>query len=348
MYVRSSFRRVGMLISDIATVASVLVVCCIVSTAHGSTMSCRAELNLEAALTPGKADFVIFVDQSYSMGNEAKYVNDNLNAFVNFVTAAGVDARIIMIAGSSRGVRVCIKPPLGRGNFAPGVCTSIPGTTFTPAARSNPPQYVELDHLIGSNDGLFWVVNSYCGYAGRVSCGDCGTVACAGGNMALTRRRAPGTPLQDGSKWSLPGEKTTLRTDAVLNFIAITDDRATYYGRSGGGLGTQQTEAQPFIDTIQELLRADGFAKATPEAPLGFLFHSIVGYTYSDLDSRGHLQNRPELATTPTTCPDVTTYGAPYVELSIKTGGSLHQICQSDWSSIFAKVLPLSPTPWFP
>jgi len=124
----------------------------------------------------------------------------------------------------------------------------------------------------------------------------------------------------------------------VLNFIAITDDRATYYGRSGGGLGTQQTEAQPFIDTIQELLRADGFAKATPEAPLGFLFHSIVGYTYSDLDSRGHLQNRPELATTPTTCPDVTTYGAPYVELSIKTGGSLHQICQSDWSSIFAKV----------
>ena len=142
-----------MLINDIVTVVSVLAVCCIVITALGSTMSCRAELNLEAALTPGKADFVIFVDTSYSMADEADHINDNLNAFANFITAAGVDARIIMIASSSTAVRVCIKPPLGRGNFAPGVCTSIPGTTFTPAARSNPPQYVELEPGSGGTIG---------------------------------------------------------------------------------------------------------------------------------------------------------------------------------------------------
>ena len=228
-------------------------------------------------------------------------MNENLNGFTDHITSAGVDGRIILIG---RGLGLCISPPLA-----------------APACQSNPPQFVAIDSVpIASYDGLAWVIRHYDGWP------EFGSYD--------AQNHDPGCPKfgysceSDTSGTSWKTVNTPLRTDAVLHFVAVTDDNAfTIY-------------AKMFRDGIVNKMRPDGYALATPEVPHGYVFHSIVGYTLHDLQNAGLLNNsRTDLANTPTSCPTMQRFGRKYVQLSIETGGAIQQVCQSDWTSMFRDVL---------
>ena len=100
-----------------------------------------------------------------------------------------------------------------------------------------------------------------------------------------------GLLLRGNTLWGLI-LNTSLRTDAVLNFVAVTDDEASLH------------RVTTFKDGVVNRLRPDGYALATPEVPHGYVFHSIVGYTLHDLQNAGLLNNSwTDLANTPTSCP---------------------------------------------
>ena len=219
------------------------------------------------------------------MADEARYVNDNLNAFAGFIVSSGVDARIILVGQSMATVTLCIDPPLGG-----------------PSCASNPPQYVSVPHYVSSSNGLEMLMWTY-----------------------------RDNPLSAGNpQWAHSATaRTTLRNDAVLHFVAVTDDQSGW--RPGH-----------FKDFIKLIVRPDGFALATPEAPHGFVFHSIVGYHSGVLSGkvRGVPYNfTKDLPNTPSTCPTMDNFGKTYLELSIETGGAVHQVCESNWTSVFKDVL---------
>ena len=139
------------------------------------------------------------------MSQEAKYLNDNINGFANYMSTSGIDSRFILIG---TGLGLCVKPPLGGAS----------------CGKSNLPLFTSVTSYINSVNGNDVVVRDY-------------------------------------SKW-----KDSVRPDATLNIVAVTDDKSSW-------------TAQKFIDEIQKKGKADGIAQPTPELPEGFVYHSIVGYT---------------------------------------------------------------------
>lgn len=99
-----------------------------------------AELNLKEEKVGGKVDVVWWIDTSGSMSQEAKYLNDNINAFAQFISAANIDFRMILVGN---GFSLCIQPPLG----GPG-CT-------------DGPQYQHKKITIGSTNGPSILITQY-------------------------------------------------------------------------------------------------------------------------------------------------------------------------------------------
>lgn len=120
-----------------------------------------------------------------------------------------------------------------------------------------------------------------------------------------------------------PDLKVTVRPKATLNIVAVTDDRSNM-------------NSHQFTKDLRALGKQDGIAQPTSATPLGFVFHSIVGY-HRDYVS-GFLKDRPELASTPKTCPGMASAGMAYLELSVKSGGAMHQVCNNDWTPIFKDI----------
>ncbi len=99
-----------------------------------------AELNLKEQKVGGKVDVIWWIDTSGSMSQEAKYLNDNINAFATYIDGTTIDYRMILIGN---GFGICVKPPLG----GPG-CT-------------DGPKFQHVKQTIGSKNGNQIVVSSY-------------------------------------------------------------------------------------------------------------------------------------------------------------------------------------------
>ena len=69
-----------------------------------------ADHQVQESTSSSKADIVWWIDTSGSMGDEAKYLNANINNFATYIEKAGIDYRIILVGF---GLGVCFKPPLG-------------------------------------------------------------------------------------------------------------------------------------------------------------------------------------------------------------------------------------------
>ncbi len=104
-----------------------------------------AELNLKEEKVGGKVDIVWWIDTSGSMSQEAKYLNSNINAFAQFIAAAKVDFRMILVGN---GFGICVQPPLG----GPGC--------------SNGPQFQHVKTTIGSTNGHSVLMSSYTQWKG--------------------------------------------------------------------------------------------------------------------------------------------------------------------------------------
>ena len=104
-----------------------------------------AELNLKEEKVGGKVDIIWWIDTSGSMSQEAKYLNSNINAFAQFIAAAKVDFRMILVGN---GFGICVQPPLGGAG-----CT-------------NGPQFMHVKSTIGSTNGHSVLMSSYTQWKG--------------------------------------------------------------------------------------------------------------------------------------------------------------------------------------
>ncbi len=99
-------------------------------------------LSVESKYISGMADIVIFIDTSGSMKQEAKWVQDNVNSFAQYIGAQAIDYHVVLIA---KGYDICVPPPLGSGDC-------------------NNPNTDKLFHVfdkVGSNDGLEKIIENY-------------------------------------------------------------------------------------------------------------------------------------------------------------------------------------------
>ena len=109
--------------------------------------------------------------------------------------------------------------------------------------------------------------------------------------------------------------KGSLRPDATLNFVAVTDDESDW-------------TAQRFINDLRKKGKPDGIAQPSPGLPLGFVYHSIIEYTSKEVPGAG-------------ACPAGWVHersGLQYLDLSARTKGAIHQVCESDWAPIFTDI----------
>ncbi len=106
-----------------------------------------AEAAAEAVEGLLPADIVFVIDNSGSMTEEAKQVQNSMNAFATTIAASGIDAHVILISsGSGDQQGVCVPAPLGSG--------SCPNDEKLPNFR-----HLLLE--VGSTNGLELVLSTY-------------------------------------------------------------------------------------------------------------------------------------------------------------------------------------------
>ncbi len=103
------------------------------------------EVNIEKKVTGGKVDIIIFVDTSGSMGQEAKWTNNQMNNFANYLVQANIDYRVILAEQDKSCCKMCILPPLGGNNCG-----------------NNPPLFMHHKSIyISSTNGLIKMIQTY-------------------------------------------------------------------------------------------------------------------------------------------------------------------------------------------
>lgn len=119
----------------------------------GGNNECN-ELVDEAELGPRPQDIILAIDTSASMIQEAAFVQEQMNSFSIQISAANVDAHIILLAEYPFliGPGICIDPPLGSGGC--------------PDSDSNPPTFLHVpDSDIASSNALMKIVEHYPDYS---------------------------------------------------------------------------------------------------------------------------------------------------------------------------------------
>ena len=95
---------------------------------------------VESKAVSGLADIVVFIDTSGSMKQEAKWVQENVNSFAQYIGGQQVDYRVVLIG---KGFDLCVPPPLGGPNCTDG------------------PQFRHIKEKVNSKDGLSKVIETY-------------------------------------------------------------------------------------------------------------------------------------------------------------------------------------------
>jgi hypothetical protein len=97
-------------------------------------------------MTVRPADIIFAIDSSSSMDEEIAFVQTNMNAFSQQISASGIDAHVIMIADDAAMDAICIGAPLGSG---------------TCPDDSKLPNYAHIPVSVGSHDALDQIVDTF-------------------------------------------------------------------------------------------------------------------------------------------------------------------------------------------
>jgi hypothetical protein len=113
-----------------------------------------ASARAEAQLLP--TDVIWSIDTSGSMTASFPAIQAALTAFSSKVVAAGIDARIILLAGAGGGL--CVPAPLGSGMC--GAAATAGGS----APDSKEPGFLHLDLPFGSTQGMATILDNHASY----------------------------------------------------------------------------------------------------------------------------------------------------------------------------------------
>jgi hypothetical protein len=114
----------------------------------GAQPACQSIVQRPEIIPGGQADIIIAVDTSGSMDDETLAVQNNLNRLSASLTAANIDAHVVLIAFRATSSRdddensICIAPPLG----VDGACPY--------GDDSRAPNFLHVAEEVGSHDAL--------------------------------------------------------------------------------------------------------------------------------------------------------------------------------------------------
>lgn len=109
---------------------------------------------VESAAKKLPADIILVIDNSGSMAIEAASVKANLNKFSAEIIASGIDAHVVLISAIDGDNGMCIDPPLGGGGC--------------PVDDTNLPNFLHIEHGVGSNDALEKLLKYHADWQGQM------------------------------------------------------------------------------------------------------------------------------------------------------------------------------------
>ncbi len=256
--------------------------------------SACAQQAAEATLVKKPVDVIIAIDNSGSMGQEIKGVQDNINInFAQILQASGIDYRVIMFAehGPLGPESVCIEAPLS--GIPQGGCANPPG-----APVNNPPIFFHYDfHQVSSHDGLCKLLDRYA--------------------------------VPDDHNAAPMGWQQWLRPEAFKTFLMVTDDGVSCTSNTGKGNFNDNDKVGPGDAVATQwdvaLTTMDPVQFGTPEKR-NYIFYSLVALVEKDKNNKA-LPWLPSDPITTQMCPTAADPGTGYQGLSNLTGGLKFPLC---------------------
>ncbi|MCC6666622.1 MAG: hypothetical protein IT375_22915 [Polyangiaceae bacterium] len=278
----------------------------------------------EATVTKAPVDVIFVVDNSCSMGEEMKGIQDNINLnFAQIIASSGIDYRVIMIGEhggyntpSSYEASICIGPPLGGKP-----CTGVGQNT---APSNNPPVFFHYDHDdVESTDAWCKMLDWY---------------------------KKPDRYNLAPNGWS-----EWLRKEALKTFVLVTDDAMSckwpYTGTyppscSTNGTGcytdgytnyvTQAPLAAQAFDT--DILALDPVQFGTAQNR-NYVWHSLSGVVKNPNSTLGEYQPTEAIVPYSSKCTSAVNSGPGTQALSILTGGLRYPVCDgAGFDVVFKKI----------
>jgi len=266
--------------------------------------SACAEQSAEATLTKKPVDVIIVIDNSGSMGQEIKGVQDNINQnFGQILANSGIDYRVIMVTehGPLGPELVCIEAPLS--GIPQGGCANPPAKPV-----NNPPIFFHYDHsTISSHNALCKLLDRY--------------------DKPDDHNEAP------------TGYRMWLRPEALKAFLVVTDDgvSCSYDGKTYGD-GNSVNGGINAASTWDQALLALDPAQFGTEMKRNYVFYSLVALQNKDSNNPAV----PWLPSDPVTtaeCPTAADPGTGYQALSNLTGGLKFPLCEPMfYSTMFNEI----------
>ena len=246
----------------------------------------------EAQVVKLPVDIIFVIDNSGSMGNEIKGVQDNINKnFAQIIEASGLDYRVIMVSrhgNFASAQSVCIEAPL----------SGIPlgGCTNPPSQPVNAAKFFHYSVEISSS-------NAWCQILATLN-------------------------LKDEFNLAPMGWRTWLRGDSFKNFVVISDDRVScsFQGKSYNDGNTVQggmTAATAFDASL--LAAAPSHFGMSPQAR-NYNWYSIVGVPYNMPPEAPYSAKDPVFAGTQR-CPTAVNSGPGHQTLSNMTDALRFPLC---------------------
>lgn len=103
------------------------------------------------------ADIIFGVDTTGSMAEEIGFTEQNMNAFSQQISNAGIDVHVILISGLQDGMQ---EVPI----YVDGVCIDAPLGTGSCPADAKPPSYAHIAHPLADWDILQGYIDTYSMY----------------------------------------------------------------------------------------------------------------------------------------------------------------------------------------
>ncbi len=248
--------------------------------------------DFEATLEISPVDVIFVIDNSGSMGQEIKGVQDNINVnFANIIKQSGLDYRVIMVSqhGAWNGPEsICIEEPLS--GIQAGGCDNPPNQPV-----NNPPIFYHYSTPIGSHNAWCKLIEHF--------------------------------PLDAQDEFGQTGYLQWLRDDSIKTFIGISDD-----GINCSYSGHDFDDNDNVNDGVSEAMEFDAALLGLSEEQFGtaedrrYSYYSIVGVDYNDPPDAPYTPDDPILTAD---CPSAADPGTGHQALSVQTNALRFPLCDT-------------------
>ena len=276
----------------------------------------------QATVTKAPVDVIFVVDNSCSMAEEMKGIQDNINVnFAQIIASSGIDYRVIMIGEhggyntpSTYESSICIGPPLGGKP-----CTNVGINT---APSNNPPVFYHYDH----DDVESW--DAWC--------------------KMIDWYKKPDRYNLAPNGWS-----EWLRKEALKTFVLVSDDRMDCYWpqTTTSMYSSCTTNASKCYDDTSDALAVqaaknfDADFLALDPVQFGtaqnrtYVWHSLSGVIKNSKSATGEYQPTDPIVPSSSKCSTAVNSGPGTQALSMLTGGLRYPVCEgAGFDVVFKKI----------